>query len=55
MQENRRLNDPSYIGKILNYVIARQNEDGGYTFEYTFQAISAMKIMEKQEIAKPFF
>jgi hypothetical protein len=32
MQENRRLNDPSYTRKILNYVIARQNEDGGYTF-----------------------
>jgi hypothetical protein len=32
LQETRRLNNPSYIRKILDYVVSRRNYDGGYTF-----------------------
>jgi len=30
--EVRRLNDPTWVKKIIDYVVKRQNEDGGYTF-----------------------
>jgi hypothetical protein len=30
--EVKRLSDPSWTGKITNYVVNRQNGDGGYTF-----------------------
>jgi len=30
--EVRRLSNPVWVQKILNYVVKRQNEDGGYTF-----------------------
>jgi hypothetical protein len=52
-----------YPSQTIDFITKCQNNNGGFarsdlgisTFEYTFQAISAMKIIEKQEIAKPFF
>ena len=32
MVEVKRLSDPSWTRRITNYIINRQNEDGGYTF-----------------------
>lgn len=32
MAKARRLNDPSLQSKIVNYVVGRQNDDGGYAF-----------------------
>jgi hypothetical protein len=51
-----------YPSQTIDFITKCQNNNGGFarsdlgisTFEYTFQAVSVVKTIERQEIAKLF-